>query len=132
MSMGLRPVLPDPTPESQQGQQRGADSIVPPPAAPTAADIASASSASFASFQPEFIRVPPPILANDSLVWLNPIDAPGLLWDDSMSADTSEGSKVRELMNLCSSPMSAAVGAAGGGTMAFNIGAPSALQQPQQ
>ena len=44
--------------------------------------------------------MPPPILANDSLVWLNPIDAPGLLWDDSMSADTSEGSKVRELMNM--------------------------------
>ena len=32
------------------------------------------------------------------VIWLNPTDTPGLLWDTSMCEDTSRGAEVRELM----------------------------------
>ncbi len=52
------------------------------------------------SFEPEFVRPPPPVLevADTEWVWLNPDYAPRLLWDPAMCQDDSKGAEVRELM----------------------------------
>jgi hypothetical protein len=52
------------------------------------------------SFEPEFVRPPPPVLevADTEWVWLNPEYAPRLLWDPAMCQDDSKGAEVRELM----------------------------------
>lgn len=86
----------------------------------------SVAPVSLRPFAPSFVRPRPPILQswyassiggagltpsealegtglgiplNDpDVMWLNPTDTPGLLWDASMCEDTSRGAEVRELM----------------------------------
>jgi hypothetical protein len=55
---------------------------------------------SLLSFEPEFVRPPPPVLevGETEWIWLNPDYAPKLLWDVAMGQDDSKGAEVRELM----------------------------------
>ncbi|KAH7462025.1 hypothetical protein PRIC1_005900 [Phytophthora ramorum] len=59
----------------------------------------SAGSLSLLSFEPTFMRLPPPILEPDmtELIWLNPDYCPTLLWDSTM-LDSTHGIALRELM----------------------------------
>mmetsp|Transcript_10802 Transcript_10802/g.19075 ORF Transcript_10802/g.19075 Transcript_10802/m.19075 type:complete len:507 (+) Transcript_10802:73-1593(+) len=64
------------------------------------AEDGSMSGLSMAGFAPTFARPPPTLFkveANE-MIWLNPVDPPGLLWDASMCEDTSRGEEFRELM----------------------------------
>ncbi|DAZ96630.1 TPA: hypothetical protein N0F65_005809 [Lagenidium giganteum] len=65
----------------------------------TEAEIAG--SLSLLSFEPKFMRMPPPILEPDSteLIWLNPDYCPTVLWDATMFEDSSHGMELRELMS---------------------------------
>ena len=47
-------------------------------------------------FQPDFVRPPPPLLDFDEqeLMWLTPMEATPLLWDDGMCQDAASGSAV--------------------------------------
>uniref|UniRef100_K3XBZ3 CCR4-NOT transcription complex subunit 11 n=1 Tax=Globisporangium ultimum (strain ATCC 200006 / CBS 805.95 / DAOM BR144) TaxID=431595 RepID=K3XBZ3_GLOUD len=54
---------------------------------------------SLLSFEPKFMRLPPPILEPDmtELIWLNPDYCPTMLWNSTM-LDSSHGMEIRELM----------------------------------
>jgi hypothetical protein len=64
-----------------------------------ASAAASTGSLSLLSFEPKFMRLPPPILEPDmtELIWLNPDYCPTLLWDSTM-LDSTHGIALRELM----------------------------------
>ncbi|CAH0485263.1 unnamed protein product [Peronospora farinosa] len=69
-------------------------------ASPNSATSASSSgSLSLLSFEPTFLRLPPPILEPDmtELIWLNPDYCPTVLWDSTM-LDSTHGIALRELM----------------------------------
>ena len=55
---------------------------------------------SILSFEPEFVRPPPPVLevGETEWIWLNPDYAPKLQWDVAMGQDDGKGAEVRELM----------------------------------
>lgn len=58
------------------------------------------SSLSLLSFEPSFMRLPPPLLEPETseLIWLNPDYCPTVLWDGTMFEDSSRGMELRELM----------------------------------
>ncbi|XP_064602032.1 CCR4-NOT transcription complex subunit 11-like isoform X2 [Liolophura sinensis] len=53
------------------------------------------------SMRPEFIRLAPPLhVAEDELVWMNPVDGDhSIAWDTTMCVSSSAGAEVRRLMN---------------------------------
>eukprot|EP00510_Aplanochytrium_minuta_P004162 CAMPEP_0184009278 /NCGR_PEP_ID=MMETSP0954-20121128/2492_1 /TAXON_ID=627963 /ORGANISM="Aplanochytrium sp, Strain PBS07" /LENGTH=435 /DNA_ID=CAMNT_0026288585 /DNA_START=143 /DNA_END=1447 /DNA_ORIENTATION=+ len=55
---------------------------------------------SLLALEAEFVRPVPPLMKTnvDDVVWLNPSNAPGLMWDITMCEDSSRGAEVRELM----------------------------------
>ncbi|KUF64508.1 CCR4-NOT transcription complex subunit 11 [Phytophthora nicotianae] len=65
----------------------------------SAASASSTGSLSLLSFEPTFMRLPPPILEPDmtELIWLNPDYCPTVLWDSTM-LDSAHGIALRELM----------------------------------
>lgn len=65
----------------------------------SAAHAPSSGSLSLLSFEPTFLRLPPPILQPDmtELIWLNPDYCPTVLWDSTM-LDSTHGIALRELM----------------------------------
>ncbi|CAH0478997.1 unnamed protein product [Peronospora belbahrii] len=65
----------------------------------SAASASSSGSLSLLSFEPTFLRLPPPILEPDmtELIWLNPDYCPTVLWDSTM-LDSTHGIALRELM----------------------------------
>lgn len=65
----------------------------------SAASASSTGSLSLLSFEPTFMRLPPPILEPEitELIWLNPDYCPTLLWDATM-LDLTHGIALRELM----------------------------------
>ncbi|GMF10092.1 unnamed protein product [Phytophthora lilii] len=78
------------------------DAEAPATAAGSSSSAASASatgSLSLLSFEPTFMRLPPPILEPDmtELIWLNPDYCPTVLWDSTM-LDSTHGIALRELM----------------------------------
>lgn len=52
------------------------------------------------SFEPAFVRPPPPVLgvAETEWIWLNPDYASKLMWDAAMGEDDGKGAEVREVM----------------------------------
>lgn len=68
---------------------------------------------SLKGFSPDFVRPPPPLLDFDpqELMWLTPMEATPLLWDDGISQDAAGGSAVavvRDLMmKACSGALQA-------------------------
>ncbi|RLN93563.1 hypothetical protein BBJ28_00001714, partial [Nothophytophthora sp. Chile5] len=68
---------------------------------PSSAGAAASAvgSLSLLSFEPKFMRLPPPILEPEmtELIWLNPDYCPTLLWDSTM-LDSTHGIALRELM----------------------------------
>ncbi|TMW67177.1 hypothetical protein Poli38472_012293 [Pythium oligandrum] len=58
------------------------------------------ASLSLLSFEPSFMRLPPPIMEPEmtELIWLNPDYCPTVLWDSTMFEDSSHGLELRELM----------------------------------
>uniref|UniRef100_A0A6S8CSG9 CCR4-NOT transcription complex subunit 11 n=2 Tax=Aplanochytrium stocchinoi TaxID=215587 RepID=A0A6S8CSG9_9STRA len=114
----IRPIILDPNPDlpGEDSLLNEADSSNPKPGrtplAPRAPfDVQGilelekrpgnrGSALTLLGLEPEFIRPAPPLMktgAND-VVWLNPSDAPGLMWDVTMCEDSSRGAEVRELM----------------------------------
>ncbi|EEY60260.1 uncharacterized protein PITG_21210 [Phytophthora infestans T30-4] len=71
----------------------------PAAASSSAASASSTGSLSLLSFEPTFMRLPPPILEPDmtELIWLNPDYCPTVLWDSTM-LDSAHGIALRELM----------------------------------
>ncbi|EEY60175.1 uncharacterized protein PITG_12499 [Phytophthora infestans T30-4] len=71
----------------------------PAAASSSAASASSTGSLSLLSFEPTFMRLPPPILKPDmtELIWLNPDYCPTVLWDSTM-LDSAHGIALRELM----------------------------------
>jgi hypothetical protein len=62
----------------------------------------SARELSLESFEPAFVRPPPPLLAlsEDELIWLVPsTEGAALLWDNSMCTENVKSTEVRELMS---------------------------------
>ena len=69
----------------------------------TDADLNSSLPASLTlrGFEPEFIRLPPPLVdLPDDMQWLAPVALPGLLWDANMCEDTTRSAELRELMKV--------------------------------
>lgn len=81
----------------------GADEAATDPLAALAHTSAlSARELSLESFEPAFVRPPPPLLApsEDELIWLVPSAEGGaLLWDNSMCTENVKSTEVRELMS---------------------------------
>ena len=65
----------------------------------SSASVPASGSLSLLSFEPTFMRLPPPILEPDmtELIWLNPDYYPTVLWDSTM-LDSTHGIALRELM----------------------------------
>ncbi|KAJ8537288.1 hypothetical protein ON010_g13309 [Phytophthora cinnamomi] len=76
-----------------------ASSNTPAATSSSAASASSTGSLSLLSFEPTFMRLPPPILEPDmtELIWLNPDYCPTVLWDSTM-LDSTHGIALRELM----------------------------------
>ncbi|POM71114.1 Hypothetical protein PHPALM_12358 [Phytophthora palmivora] len=76
-----------------------ASTSTPAAASSSAASASSTGSLSLLSFEPTFMRLPPPILEPDmtELIWLNPDYCPTVLWDSTM-LDATHGIALRELM----------------------------------
>ena len=62
--------------------------------------LESESPFSLLSFEPEYVRMVPPLLETDTndVIWLNPSESPGLMWDVTLCEDSSRGAEVREYM----------------------------------
>ena len=52
-------------------------------------------------FEPMFQRLPPENLdpLQGEIMWINPDNTPGTVWDDTMCSESNKGAEVRELMN---------------------------------
>jgi len=93
---GVSPVMPNPQPEppSQSEESQGGEKHVQE-------YMAKEEDFNLMGFGPRFNRRAPPLLAPSptEVHWINlESEAPAVLWDCSMCADTSRTSEVRELM----------------------------------
>lgn len=113
---GIRNVVTDTELDLQEHLNNGANAHVPPNEVsslnlPCAEELTleemgligdndTSNSLSLLSFEPKFMRLPPPILEPEmtELIWLNPDYCPTVLWDATMFEDSSHGMELRELM----------------------------------
>lgn len=102
----IRPVVPDAedAPPASDKPAPPAISLPPEEVAALEAIVSDGpqwrTHLSLHGLEPEFVRLVPPLhepVAGE-VSWLNPDDAPGLLWDTTMCEDASHSAEVRELM----------------------------------
>eukprot|EP00118_Oscarella_pearsei_P001288 m.7049 g.7049 ORF g.7049 m.7049 type:complete len:432 (+) comp17608_c0_seq1:29-1324(+) len=90
--LSLLPVLSDPVPETSE----------PSPVGPVATEalLCNPNTGADISFEPSFVRPPPPLhVSDDEVIWLNPSEKTFLPeWDISMCISNSAGVEVRKLM----------------------------------
>ena len=63
--------------------------------------VGSTSGLCLQSFEPTFVRPPPPMLVpyKEEIIWLNPTPDDTLMWDRTMCKDPSKSAALRELMS---------------------------------
>jgi hypothetical protein len=102
--IGVRPVVGDRTAEHDAAvpTSNNMRAPVPPQRMPDSSVVSETrdGAMSLHSFAPEIVRPAPALLpvSNNEMMWLNPTDTPGLLWDTGMSQDSVKGAEIRDLM----------------------------------
>lgn len=114
----VRPIVSDPEVENAEAGVKGRESsgtpLRPLPPSELALDalgfdarlnvntvVPEGSSLAMHGFEPPFLRPLPPLLDSfdTEAIWLNPDDAPGFAFDNSICEDSSKGAEVREIMS---------------------------------